>query len=32
MDYLCVKSCQRYVKTIKEAINSVLPLELLSVF
>lgn len=32
MDYLCGKSCQRYVKQIKDAINSVIPLELLSVF
>lgn len=32
MDYLCVKSCQRYVKQIKDAINSVIPLELMSVF
>lgn len=32
MDYLCARSCQRYVKQIKEAINSIIPLELLSVF
>lgn len=32
VSYLCVKSCERYVGKLKQAINKVIPLEILSVF
>ena len=32
VNYLCVKSCHRYVKKIKEAISRIMPLEILSIF
>jgi hypothetical protein len=32
INYLCSKNCQRYIKQIKDSINKVIPLEILSIF